>query len=75
MPEPQSTIITALLEHLITTGPESMSQVLTALFDLAMRLYRVRSQMECLFAPMHQRDLRQVLVRESSQKPVATVKG
>jgi putative transposase len=40
MPEPQSTIITALLEQLITTGPES--QVFTALFDLAMRLERER---------------------------------
>ena len=37
MPEPQSTIITALLEHLITTGSESLGQVFTALFDLAMR--------------------------------------
>ena len=37
MPEPQSTIITALLEQLITTGPESLGQVFTALFDLAMR--------------------------------------
>ena len=27
MPDPQSTIITALLEQLITTGPESMGQV------------------------------------------------
>jgi hypothetical protein len=42
MPEPQSTIITALLEQLITTGPESMGQVFTALFDLAMRLERER---------------------------------
>src|SRR3954451_24074892 len=40
MPEPQSTIITALLEQLITTGPES--KVFTALFDLAMRLERER---------------------------------
>ena len=30
MPDPQSTIITALLEQLITTGPESMGQVFTA---------------------------------------------
>ena len=42
MPEPQNTIIAALLEHLITTGPESMGQVFTALFDLAMRLERER---------------------------------
>ena len=42
MPEPQSTIITALLEQLITTGPESLGQVFTALFDLAMRLERER---------------------------------
>jgi putative transposase len=42
MPEPQRTIITALLEQLITTGPESMGQVFTALFDLAMRLERER---------------------------------
>lgn len=42
MPDPQSTIITALLEQLITTGPESMGQVFTALFDLAMRLERER---------------------------------
>ena len=42
MPEPQNTIIAALLEHLITTGPESMGQVFTALFDLAMRLERDR---------------------------------
>ena len=40
MPEPQSTILTALLEQLITTGPES--KVFTALFDLAMRLERDR---------------------------------
>ena len=40
MPEPQSTILTALLEQLITTGPES--KVFTALFDLAMRLERER---------------------------------
>jgi putative transposase len=42
MPDPQSTIITALLEQLITTGPESLGQVFTALFDLAMRLERER---------------------------------
>jgi hypothetical protein len=28
-------------------------------------MYRVRSQLECLFAQMRQRDLRQVLVRGS----------
>jgi transposase len=32
---------------------------------LGQRLYRVRSQLECLFAQMRQRDLRQVLVRGS----------
>jgi putative transposase len=42
MPEPQSTIITALLEQLITTGTESLGQVFTALFDLAMPLERER---------------------------------
>jgi hypothetical protein len=30
---------------------------------LGQRMYRVRSQLECLFAQMRQRDLRQVLVR------------
>ena len=32
---------------------------------LGQRMYRVRSQLECLFAQMRQRDLRQVLVRGS----------
>jgi hypothetical protein len=32
---------------------------------LGQRMYRVRSQLECLFARMRQRDLRQVLVRGS----------
>src|SRR3954465_2034936 len=32
---------------------------------LGQRMYRVRSQLECLFAQMRQRDLRQVLVRDS----------
>ena len=37
-------IVAALMEQLIETGPESMAQAFTALFDLAMRmeLYRPR---------------------------------
>ena len=34
---------------------------------LGQRMYRVRSQLECLFAQMRQRDLRQVLVRGSDK--------
>src|SRR3954466_4231351 len=34
---------------------------------LGQRVYRVRSQLECLFAQMRQRDLRQVLVRGSGK--------
>ena len=42
MPEPQGTIIAALMEQLIQTGPEGMAQAFTALFNLAMRLERER---------------------------------
>ncbi len=42
MPETQGTIITALMEQLIQTGPEGMAQAFTALFNLAMRLERER---------------------------------
>ena len=40
MPEAQGTIIAALMEQLIQTGPEGMAQAFTALFNLAMRLER-----------------------------------
>ena len=42
MPEPQGTIITALMEQLIESGPDGMAQAFTALFNLAMRLERDR---------------------------------
>ena len=42
MPEPQGTIIAALIEQLIQNGPEGMAQAFTALFNLAMRLERER---------------------------------
>jgi putative transposase len=42
MPEPQGTIIAALMEQLIQTGPDGMAQAFTALFNLAMRLERER---------------------------------
>jgi len=40
MPEPQDRTVAALMEQLISYGPESMAQVFTKLFDLAMRLER-----------------------------------
>ena len=40
MPEPQDRTVAALMEQLISCGPESMAQVFTKLFDLAMRLER-----------------------------------
>ena len=42
MPEPQGTIIAALMEQLIQTGPDGLAQAFTALFTLAMRLERER---------------------------------
>ncbi len=51
MPEPQGTIIAALMEQLIQTGPEGMAQAFTALFNLAMRLERERD----LGAELYQR--------------------
>jgi len=42
MPETEGTIIAALMEQLIQTGPEGMAQAFTALFNLAMRLERER---------------------------------
>ncbi|MDH3771977.1 MAG: transposase, partial [Nitrospirota bacterium] len=40
MPKPQDRTVAALMEQLISYGPESMAQVFTKLFDLAMRLER-----------------------------------
>ena len=42
MPEAQGTIIAALMEQLIESGPDGMAQAFTALFNLAMRLERER---------------------------------
>src|SRR5512144_2173836 len=42
MSQTQDTIVAALMEQLITEGPEGMAQVFTALFNLAMRLERER---------------------------------
>lgn len=44
-------IVAALMEQLIETGPESMAQAFTALFDLAMRMERERH----LGAGLHER--------------------
>ena len=40
MPEPQDRIVTALMEQLISQGPDCMSEVFAELFNLALRLER-----------------------------------
>ncbi len=40
MQDNQGTIIAALMEQIIQTGPESMAEAFTALFNLAMRMER-----------------------------------
>ena len=42
MPEQQDRVVAALMERLITHGPEQMGEVFAALFNLAMRLERER---------------------------------
>lgn len=38
----KDTTITGLLEHLVVDGPDSMAEIFTSLFNLAMRLERER---------------------------------